>query len=231
MVTKATLFDDKFIDDLSDNPVAAAREVCAKILQHDREWDDQTRLANYENYLVAFGILDASDVAPLLRLKFPVIGTSKEQNIQIVRKTAEVVLQKAEERLAENITKNTLDWAKTLYGVRFGKLFCYEFSDADFARIQDLINELHDLLAACESLDPKPRDRILKRFEYFRNDLHKKMNDLDKFWGLYGDAGILFGKIGNDAKPYVDRITEITDIVWRTQARAENIPSSVELPL
>ena len=53
---------------------------------------------------------------------------------------------------------------------------------------------------------------------------------MDRFWGLIGDAGVVVGKLGNDAKPIVDRIREIADIVWRTQSRAEELPSGTKLP-
>lgn len=57
------------------------------------------------------------------------------------------------------------------------------------------------------------------------------MSDIDVFWGLVGDAGVAIGKFGKDAKPFVDRIREITDIVWRTQSRAEELPSGTPTPL
>jgi hypothetical protein len=53
---------------------------------------------------------------------------------------------------------------------------------------------------------------------------------LDRFYGLVGDAGVLLGKFGRDAKPFVDRIREIVEIVWRAQANAEELPSSVRSP-
>ena len=60
--------------------------------------------------------------------------------------------------------------------------------------------------------------------------MHKKVSDLDHFWGLIGDAGVALGKLGNDAKPIVDRIREITGITWNTQSRAEELPSGTTFP-
>lgn len=61
--------------------------------------------------------------------------------------------------------------------------------------------------------------------------MHKKMSDLDRFWGLVGDAGVVLGKFGDDAKPIIDRIRVIAQIVWRTQARAEELPSDAPMEL
>jgi hypothetical protein len=62
-------------------------------------------------------------------------------------------------------------------------------------------------------------------------ELHKKMSNLDKFWGLIGDAGVTLGKFGEEAKPFVDRIREIVDIIWRVQSIAEELPIGNSQPL
>jgi hypothetical protein len=54
---------------------------------------------------------------------------------------------------------------------------------------------------------------------------------LDRLWGLIGDAGVVLGKFGESAKPIVDRIKEIAEIVWQTQSRAEELPSGTPIPL
>lgn len=51
------------------------------------------------------------------------------------------------------------------------------------------------------------------------------MSNLDQFWGLIGEAGVVLGKLGQDAKPFVDRVREVVDIVWRVQSIAEELPT------
>ncbi len=53
------------------------------------------------------------------------------------------------------------------------------------------------------------QQRILKRLEKLESELHKKVSDLDKFWGLIGDADVAIRKFGKNAKPIVDRIKEM----------------------
>ena len=50
-------------------------------------------------------------------------------------------------------------------------------------------------------------------------------------WGMVGDAGVLIGKLGTDAKPIVDRVKEIAAIVWKTQAIAEKLPRNSPNPM
>ena len=45
-----------------------------------------------------------------------------------------------------------------------------------------------------------------------------------------GDAGVVMGKFGKDAKPLTYRIKDIVNIVWRTQARAEELESGAPHP-
>ena len=109
--------------------------------------------------------------------------------------------------------------------------FAYEFSQGDFDRIQVLINELRSHITENKSFEERHRQRLLKRLEKLQSELHKRVSDLDKFWGMIGDAGVALGKFGEDSKPIVDRIKEITEIVWKTQARTEELPSSTPGPL
>jgi len=109
--------------------------------------------------------------------------------------------------------------------------FSYQFSAGDLSRIQELINALREQIGKQGGLEDEHRDRLLRRLEKLQSELHKKMSDLDRFWGLIGDAGVVLGKLGSDAKPIVDRIREITDIVWQTQSRSEELPSGSSPPL
>ncbi|MDD4295136.1 MAG: hypothetical protein PHP69_06455, partial [Candidatus Omnitrophica bacterium] len=66
-----------------------------------------------------------------------------------------------------------------------------------------------------------------KRLEKLQQELHKRVSDLDRFWGIVGDAGVMLGKFGEDAKHLVDRIKELVDIIWRVQSRSEAIEYKV----
>jgi hypothetical protein len=119
---------------------------------------------------------------------------------------------------------------RTRFRNSLGSGFAFEFSQGDFDRVQELLNQLRALISAAASFDEEHRQRLLRRLEKLQSELHKKISDLDRLWGLIGDAGVVLGKLGNDAKPIVDRIREITEIVWQTQSRTEELPSGTKLP-
>ncbi len=128
------------------------------------------------------------------------------------------------------ITKNTITELRNKYNTIFSNTFSYEFTTGDLDRIQKLINELRDNIGLSELFTAEHKQRLLRRLEKIQSEIHKKVSDLDRFWGLIGDAGVVIGKFGNDAKPIVDRIKEIADIVWRTQSRSEELPSGTTIP-
>ena len=117
------------------------------------------------------------------------------------------------------------------YSVRIGNAFAYEFTQGDLNRIQQLINELRQEITNCEDLEQDHKQRLLKRLERMQSELHKRMPNLDRIFGFVADASVLMRKVGENAKPMVDRIGEILKIAWRAQARAEELPSDATSPL
>jgi hypothetical protein len=109
--------------------------------------------------------------------------------------------------------------------------FHYLFSDGDMARIQKLVNELRDLLAASEDLEVGHRRRVLGRLEKLQSELHEKMSDLSSLWGVLIEASMAARKLGHSAQPIVDRIREIASIAGPTQARTFGLPSSTPFTL
>jgi hypothetical protein len=117
------------------------------------------------------------------------------------------------------------------YEAAFKTSFAYEFTQGDLDRIQVLISELRSQLTANTSLEESHKQRLLRRLEKLQSELHKRVPDVDRFFGLVGDAGVVFGKLGNDAKPIVDRVKELMQIAWKTQAHAEELPTSSPNPM
>ncbi|SMN01260.1 hypothetical protein SPONL_1888 [uncultured Candidatus Thioglobus sp.] len=134
-------------------------------------------------------------------------------------------------RFIGEATKLKIETYKNQYKSVLKSSFAYEFSQGDVDRIQILINELREHITGMDNLSNGHKERLLKRLEKLQSELHKRLSNLDRFWGIVGDAGVALGRLGKDAKPIVDRIKEISEIVWRTQARSEELPSNSPYPL
>jgi hypothetical protein len=117
------------------------------------------------------------------------------------------------------------------YQTQLNLVFAYSLTDGDLQKVQNYINELRNMITVSELFSENHRQRLLKRLEELQGELHKKMSNLDKFWGLFGEAGIVLGKFGNDAKPFFDLVINVMKIIWNSQTAANELPSGTSLPM
>jgi hypothetical protein len=230
------MFDEAFLSSLPSDPYEAVKKMCHKFNEMNNEhYVDPTGdyveniMEYYDTYIEAFAALEAFITATGLPFSSrpPLQEQRSIENINSICTFFYNVMGEIDKR--EH--KLTLGRAREKYAGMFGTTFVYQFSDGDIKRIQQLLNELRDTITKSELFDAKHKQRILSKLEGLQSELHKKMSNLDRFWGLIGEAGVVLGKFGQDAKPLVDRIREIAQITWRTQARAEELPSGTTLPL
>ena len=221
------MFDDRFIESLSDDPVLAARGLYDTFVHLDGLIPPEREESAYEQYLEAYGTLQGFCEIHGLSFRLPELGNNRQKNIHHVRVCFNTAKSHFDEIAANLAVRRGYD--HILAGS--GRAFAYEFSDGDLNRVQTVLNELRDLIVASELFDANHKQRIMRKLENLQTELHKKVSSLDRFWGLIGEAGVALGKFGKDAKPFVDRIKEIAQIVWRTQARAEELPSATPLSL
>ena len=136
-----------------------------------------------------------------------------------------------EKWVREQIDKANFLGSVDKYRALLTETFSYEFSDDETTRINELILELRQIISESKLFEEGHRQRLLKRLERLQSETHKKVSDLDRFWGLVGDAGVALRKFGEDAKPIVERVRELTEIIWSAQAKAEGLPKPDTVPL
>jgi hypothetical protein len=223
------LFDSNFLAGISAAPQASALQIikaAKETTTNDSEWS----VAEHEGFLEAYALLKAMQHANLITLDIfsPEIPLShwREDCIAIAE-----YFNLAEAQLSTAKTRSAFEKMTDRFTTAIGSGFSYEFSQADVNRMQTLINELRENISQSHLFTSSHKARLLKRLEVLQAEVHKRISDLDKFWGLIGDAGVAMGKFGQDAKPFVDRIVEISQIVWNAQKDAEEIPSNLPMPL
>lgn len=221
------MFNDQFIEDLPEDLKEATWHMCTKFKERDSMIPSGSEIGNYDDYLKAYAAIETGISILSWPCTLPELGDNKDTNITCIRNFVETVFGHADKMRAADVLSST----RSKFKAKFGVAFFYRFSDGDLKRIQALINELRGLIRKSELFDAKHKERILTKLEKLQLELHKQMSSLDKFWGLIGEAGVVLGKFGRDAKPLVDRIREIAQIIWRTQAISEELPSGTSLPL
>jgi hypothetical protein len=218
------MIDDAFLDEIPDDPMLRAKAICDKYFEL-RETVHRSGKATslfFDDYLELLGLFMAFAEAHNLEFtSLPVPGPDRGRTIVDIGN----FFTNLRTLLEKSISQSTLNNIKAKYLLKFGSTFYYEFSDGDLKKMQGLINELRTLIAQNKDFEEDHKIRLLKRLEKLQSELHKRVSDLDRFWGLVGEAGVALGKFGTDAKPIVDRIRELVDIVWRTQSIAEELPS------
>ncbi len=220
------MIDDNFYNNLPDDPVEAIHTICQAVKGFYANSNEEQDQSHYKDYLKAFGVLKAINETYNMGIAVPSLPTGKDNHLKFLADFSGKLASQLDSVVANNIIKNSQDQ----YLIKIGRTFSYEFSQGDLNRIQTLVNELRENISNSDLYGENHKERILKKLESLQQELHKKVANLDKFWGLIGEAGVVLGKFGNDAKPLVDRIREIAQITWRTQARAEELPSNTPLP-
>jgi hypothetical protein len=227
-------FDDALIQEIEADPYGRTLRLVQEVLAQlhisdpafsDSEWDQE----EYELLLEAGAFITELIGAAIVPLALtpPTVGDTMREDCS----TLVGFLYAVEKHCTSKAGKERFSGMRNRFKAALGNTFSYQFSDGDLQRVQSLVNEIREKLSATDNLDDDHRRRLLLRLEKLQAELHKKMSDLDRFWGLVGDASVVMAKLGDDAKPIVDRIRELTGIVWNTQARAEELPSGTKPPL
>jgi len=226
------MFDDKFLDSLPKDPISALNKLCITFVEDDTMIPPKDKINYYDDYINAYAVIDTFIEAHDINIDYDFnistadMAQSKEVAIGLIIEFVRYLKLHVEPLLVKSDVEKAFD----KYRSRFGLIFTYNFTDGDLKRIQEVINELRTLLSKSELFDANHKERLLNKLENLQRELHKQVSSLDKCWGLIGDAGVVLGKFGKDAKPFVDRVKEIAQITWRTQARAEELPSGLSIP-
>jgi len=186
----------------------------AQTFEKDMEYliDDTAKAYDYCGE--AMVLIEMMNNLGKLGFDLPEISNDKVGTIKEVR----FLVSKIKENAINALETHGTEADRIAVGREKATQYVYEFSDNDLIRIQQLINELREIVTRAKSVEYGHRARLLKRLEKLQVELHKCVGDLDRFWGLLGDAGAAVGKFGKDTKPFIDRIRELLEIVNKTQA-------------
>ncbi len=218
------IMDEDFINNLSDDPVKGILEITQRIINIPNA-EYQSYMSNftlYKDLLEAYGLLlSLNGVVNIPNLPKVDIDESHIDNMKKIKAFA-INLNKSVER---KVSLSIVSELKSKYDIKYGNVFRYDFTEGDLKKIQKLIDEARNIITESDQIEDEFKRRLLKKLEKLQSELHKKVSDLDRFYGFIGDMGVLFGKFGNDIKPLIDRFSEIIKIVWRTQAITEQLES------
>ncbi len=224
------LFSDDFLSEVDSDPIGTIVKICGSVidqldLENQEPWTESDKALLLEAVALIDSIMEKNDIGA--GPPEPNLGGSTQETCNRFFS----YIQKLQVEFLAIKDELALSTLKRRYRTQVGATFSYEFSQGDLDRVQTLVNELREKISEVRDLETEHKQRLLHRLEKLQSELHKRVSDLDRFWGMVGDAGVVLGKLGTDAKPIVDRIKEVTEIVWKTQARSEELPSDSPSPL
>ena len=224
------IFSEDFIASVKADPIRGAIQIARKAEEFATEESQGWSEAEYDAFMEAYALMRELMDSGLLPIEFPNLNITGDRTSDCLN-IRKFLSNNIEEHCVKEAAQLKMASLRSHFKTSLGSGFYYEFSQGDLERIQTLLNQIRDLISVSVALEADHKQRLLKRLEKLQAEIHKKVSDLDRFWGLIGDAGVVLGKLGTDAKPIVDRIREIADIVWRTQSRTEELPSGTQIPM
>jgi len=222
MMISENFFSNKF-----DNENKEIVNICDIFYEWHKDIPKEEEINSYEEYIDCYAALETYLLSKSIQFNPIELVDRKSENIEMITTFFHEIRNSFDKKLTHDI----LETSRNKYKIKLNVGFAYEFTDGDLKRIQTLINELREQITGSNLFEANHRERLLSKLEKLQSELHKKVSSLDQFWGMVGDAGVVLGKFGQDAKPLFDRIREITQIVWNTQIRAEELPSETKIPL
>jgi len=185
---------------------------------------------HHDDYVEALSILRGFAVARDAKLEpFPELGSQRHQNVANIASYFGKLRNTVRAELTNRHARGYFESKTEEYVSLFAKAAIYEFTEPDFKRVQDLINELRDLIRSSTLITDEHKRRLLRRLEAMFNELRRKTNDIDRFWGFIGEAGIAMRKFGDDLAPISERVLELGGLVINVIFAKEGIKALPEV--
>lgn len=185
---------------------------------------------HHDDYVEALSILRAFALARDAKLEaFPELGSQRHQNVTTIAAYFGRLRNHVRAELTNRHARGHFETKTEEYMSLFSKASIYEFSEPDFKRVQDLINELRDLIRGSTLITDEHKRRLLRRLEAMTGELRRKTNDIDRFWGFIGEAGIAMRKFGEDLAPISERVLELGGLVVNVIFAKEGIKALPEV--
>jgi hypothetical protein len=220
--------EERIAKDLPKDPLKAAISLCEFIREDWRERNSKKTWR--EDMVETFALLSIW----LEKFDLPILMPLPElpNNYQVVALERIHKWAEAFQEHLENTTRHSyLEKAVQSYKLHLGVGFSYQLTEGDRTRIQELITKLRQQIASSQVLGEDHKRRLLMRLEKLQRELHKRMSDYDRVYGLAIDGIILVQKFGDAVKPITELLREITKLFWISQTRAEELPGDSPLPL
>ena len=228
MRMKTAFFPPRTLAQLPADNLEALAALCVEFEKFDGHARQMPE--HHDDYVEALSILKGFAMVRDAKMEaFPELGPQRHQNISNIASYFGKMRTNVRSELTNRHARGYFDTKTDEYAALFAKVSVYEFSESDFKRVMDLVNELRDLIRGSTLISEEHKRRLLRRLEAMRAEFHRKTNDIDRFWGFIGEAGIAMRKFGEDLAPISERVLEMGGIVINVIFTKEGIKALPEV--
>lgn len=225
---KTAFFPPRTLGNLPADNLEALAALCVefeKLDGHARQMSE-----HHDDYVEALSILRGFAMVRDAKVPtFPDLGPMRNQNISAIATYFAKLRDSVRGELSNRHARGHFETKTEEYAALFARVAVYEFSEPDFKRAQDLVNELRELIRTSTLISEEHKRRLLRRLEAMTGELRRKTNDIDRFWGFLGEAGIAMRKFGDDLAPISERVLELGGIVINVIFAREGIKALPEV--
>jgi hypothetical protein len=223
-----TLFTHDFLAELKHEPVTGCLKVCSTVFGRlsadDAAWTETDHRFLCEAYAVVSALVDGG-LLPL-RLDSPAVRGRTADDCSALRQ----YLDQAARLCRELQSRQRLDQLKLNVRWSMGLGVQYALGATELKRLKELAHQMDHTLATGDALPDGLAHRLRGRLARLLANLRPAMPEGDRFWGLIGDARVIRASGNTEARQLAGWLTEMSDIVWHVQARAEGLPTVGHAP-
>ena len=176
------IFSEEFLNYLKNNPLEGTINLVKVTREHfvpgSSEWQD----GEYQALLEAYALIIAIVESGTLKIETPNFGISGDTKTDCIQING--LLKEMEEYCALELSRLKFDSLKLHFKTTLSSGFSYEFSQGDLEKVQVSINQIWSLISQTNGLEKDHQQRLMSRLERLQSEMHKKVSDLDRFWGL-----------------------------------------------
>lgn len=221
--TTNLIFSEKFIEEIPLDLINGVVHIGRKF------FDNTTKIKNSPNaidelisvHAIMYNFLKNNKIDPG---KEPTFNLDKNKLLAEVDVYLRPILNAYSAKQRERIARAKFDEINAKVSSKFGNYILYELSENQIENIQYLINELRVQVNESDSFDDSHKQRILIKLEKLQTEIHVKMTNFDKIFGLVVETQFLY-KNYKEAKPLFDLSVKIANIAIDSMALANGLPA------
>lgn len=219
------MFEDQFINRLPEDPTPAVIVICKEFLAFHAA--NKNAFSHYKSYIEALGFIEVYAEANNLEMSFPKIDEKREQNIVKIEKFFMETCRTYERKYQQA----NLDDIKKKFASKLKSENVYTADDNEVIILKKQLIALRNEVEKNSLLDEDYKFRIIRKIDKILSTSYKSMTDLNPFWGLIGEKGIIIGKVGTEKKVIPELINFLADTIWKIQLRSEKMPVNTPLQI